>query len=202
MSLRSLFIFLYAVTIGGWGIMSAVGLRRGTMETIFSDQEFTLFAPLFYGVPTALSTVLFSSAGILALITGSLIRQRNIDRALCRFFTLFGLGLIWLAIDERLAVHERLDYVYGLPGDVLLVAYMLAGFGIIWAHRSALSRFRNLWGLLIPAAVVGLVSMGIDIFYNFPGIRIIFEDGAKLVCGATLLAFTMSALLQLAAQPD
>jgi hypothetical protein len=137
------------------------GLRGPGMRTLFDlDGERTLPAAFSGGLPAAASVLAFT----LAEYGG----DAGIPR---RFVTTFGFVLAFMALDEVLSLHERLELWTGIDWQILYMP-VVAVAAIIWAGTlSWLWRLRSGGTpLLLGGAVLWLVSQVFE-FVQWGGFR-------------------------------
>ena len=91
------------------------------------------------------------------------------SRRLLTFFTLLGLGMAFLALDELLALHEtigyNLDFLADLPGvkspeDAVFALYAVPAiaFFVIYRDLLAVSRW-GIWLVALGVALFGVAAM-------------------------------------------
>lgn len=126
-------------------------------------------------------------------------------------------GFLFLALDDALRIHERVDKlvhsVFNLTetaltdsiDDQLILLYAIVGTAILWRYVRALGPLADAWAYLGAGAVFTLAMVGFDILTNRPDTlngligpgelsSMLFqwcgvaEETCKLLGGASLLA--------------
>jgi hypothetical protein len=136
-----------------------------------------------------------------------------------RRWTLLGAGFLWLAMDDRFAIHERIRdgflaphdiRIPGLPvgpGDFILIVYLLAGLALqpwllpLW-RRHAAARRRFLAGVAVAATAVLLDAYDIHSL-DLAGQRLeqTLEECLELVAQVLFLQGVLLAWLEAVISP-
>ncbi|MGI8927345.1 MAG: hypothetical protein ACR2HN_11985 [Tepidiformaceae bacterium] len=144
-------------------------------------------------------------AGSLALLGCGVLGVWTWRRAGARFdgslyWVLAGAGLIYLAVDERLSLHERLGRRldragFDAPGtnhadDAVLLAFALAGLCVSLAFVRELMRHRAVLAPLLVGGMVTALALAIDALAPVEGWAPVIEEHLELAgCALFLLAF-------------
>lgn len=158
----------------------------------------------------------YSAAQLLAaaVLCRRIRRQRPAAAPGRRLWTALGLGFVFLALDELLKLHERIDAAaHALLSlrqtamsdridDLLVLAYALAGAALLWRWRDALRRHGALWRYLAAGLALTLAMVAADIVSDSPELLrritagparwgaalVVVEETVKLLAEAVLLA--------------
>lgn len=143
---------------------------------------------------------------------------------------LIGAGFVFLALDEALQVHEKLDeLIHSIGGfdetavtdridDVIILAYGLIGLGALVAWRREITGIRGLVRFLACGLVLMGLQVALDALSNGDDVMLwlgvseqsapkvsdafaLAEDAAKIAAEAVLLAGFLHALRILRARP-
>lgn len=125
------------------------------------------------GTFTDISFFNLACAGTLAI----LIHRNRVERppgwdlrSPAAFWFFLGLGFFFLAVDEVVFIHERLDlFIHELIGkketdvsdsldDLIVGVYLLAGLGLLWYYRQELGQYSHM-SRPVGLALVLIVAM-------------------------------------------
>lgn len=116
---------------------------------------------------TWVQTVLLAVAGVLAALHAA---RRWLAGDRLHPWPLLAAGLLWLAVDDRFVIHERLrdellagripDVIpWGRPGDVVLLAYAVGGLVLTRAVLRALAADRAArWAFVAALGLLGVAA--------------------------------------------
>ncbi|RVX46455.1 hypothetical protein EDD27_9340 [Nonomuraea polychroma] len=156
------------------------------------------------------SVMLVLCAGV-ALLMAAVIYLR--DQPAARLWLLLAAGFVWLALDERFAVHERVRDGYlapsgvspipwGAPGDFILILYGIAGLALL---PQVLRLFRPdrlafvLFGAGVLLAVVAVASDSIDIHAHSIDVERVEQTAEEIAELASFTCFLLAMTLRLLA---
>ncbi len=161
------------------------------------------------GFATALSAILLSMAGAIGLANFYLRKSAGFIPA--TYWLFMGLGLLVLALDEQMMIHEWIGLVFNsrdmevpLPvrnwNDVIVIGYGVIGLTFcIFFYREIL-RYRAYLVLLVIGFSFYVVHTAVDSLVVENTLqKIVIEEGAKVTCNMFLLlanAVYLHAMLQ------
>lgn len=146
----------------------------------------------FYAVNTSLSAFFLGCAGVL-LIFASVAPQQEWSRQ-ASLYGGQGAILLWMAMDERFMLHEKIGAALHTRSTVILAAGALIN-GALYVALFRPSHFNLRMARLFAAAVlIFLIMMVFDLLlpHNMP-LRLSFEDLSKTWSGFAFLLFAWEA---------
>lgn len=141
-----------------------------------------------YGINTSLSASLLAGAGLLLLFacfTGD--RQRT-DQI--RLYAAQALIFFYMALDDRLMLHERFADLVGWPSSLPVVAVAAVNglIYLLWFRGSYITRQMALSFFIGAALFVVMMSLDELVPHDLPG-RLSVEDLCKVWAGYCFLRF-------------
>lgn len=134
---------------------------------------------IYYGAVSSLGVLIMMSAAAICLFAAllSLSRQNN---TAARMLAMAGLFTAWIALDDLFLVHENVLPAFGIPE---LVTYgMFAAYGLVYVALFWREILRHNFILFGIAGCFLATSVLIDfVFHNDSVVRLMVEDGSKLV---------------------
>ncbi len=181
-------------------IMGGTGLAAMLFERVEDVGQFTRDPTAVAGVPWWIGAVsrLTNLCWAVAAAANVLAAQRVVS-SLRRPLLLLGLFCTAFAIDDTMLVHEAILPWFGIPGEVILGVYAVAGLALGWWWLRSTG---DVWvrGAFFVGAATLAVSLSVDtIVHGVLGFEdgsalLLVEDGAKLLgvvawafCGAWAL---------------
>ncbi len=145
---------------------------------------------------TSLEVGVMYTAALVAAACGTVHHVVDSDRFAARWWWLLGAAFLYLGLDDRFALHERVrDHLLapaglripGLPiapGDFILLMYAFAGLVMVWKGRSlwqarAATRFWFVAGVAVSAVAVLMDAYDIHLF-SIPAQRL--EQTLEEIC--------------------
>ena len=164
-----IFIILLDVIITGWAIHT--GYAVGDLYHYFEERR----------VVTYLSSFQLVALSILCWIIFEENRENGNDpawRSPHFIWTLMAAGFLFLAFDEVLMVHEKIDFslhralqiretaVTDRLDDLIVLVYGLIGLVLLGRYRKALARYAHVMPLVASGAFLFLLMVGLDMLTN------------------------------------
>jgi hypothetical protein len=97
------------------------------------------------------------------------------DKAKMRWWILLAVGLTYLMLDERFAIHERIRDLYLAPqgvkipfffwttsGDFILLLYVMIGVSLCYPYLKLFRLRKSAFYWLVSAFVIAVITIGID----------------------------------------
>ena len=185
-------VWIVALAALGW----LVNVEKVPLYLFDSNKEQT--------VPAFFSAAVLLAAATLAYLLGWLRAERRRES---RWLWFMGIVFVAMAIDEAVALHERIGYYldFNAAGQIPLFPLILAA-GVAWLMTlRALGPDRAPRSLFIGGAAIWVLSQAIDLLAAvgiFLDHLLVLEDALE-VAGSTLfaLALLLAVQRQLAAEP-
>ncbi|MDZ4306446.1 hypothetical protein [Allopontixanthobacter sp.] len=207
---------LWLIPFAGMCIYSAVllGIEASTSQDVariyFTDigmpSKPGRFAPatghIGYGVNTSLSAFLFECAGAFAIFAALADRKPYSRAAL--FFFLQGLIFVYLGLDDRFMLHERLGAMLNIYSSIVLIlAVILNALLYLWLFRSSYFNGRMVILLLVAGGLSGAMLAVDFVWPKDMVLRLSVEDLLKSWSGFFFLLFAWEAArFRLVGQPQ
>ena len=148
---------------------------------------------LLYGINTTVSTILLVLTAYNFYLCFDALKSEQTMKSYRTFYLLQALIFLYLALDERFMLHERIGYVLGVHDSIPLLAVGLSELGVLFyfreiGHKGAkYARLLFLIGLLFGIMVI------IDTFAPSKGLfRLASEDLLKLWAVYFLFRYSLS----------
>lgn len=143
-----------------------------------------------YHAGDVLSALLLCYAGVCGLLTWRAYRGRSADAP---YWLLAGAGMVYLAIDELIGVHEwvgawlwergwRAPEPFTHNDDALLFLLALGGLFVTALYFRALLEYPRAARLLLA----GLVATGLVVVFDWMAVATIVEEGTELIAAFIL----------------
>lgn len=154
-------------------VVLSVDLAICVVAMLLGEKPHTHFGKRGFITYVAASQILL--AGVFSFTIWS--RRRGEDGPTV-LWLLLGLGFVFLALDDALELHEKLDEgIHDLLGleesgltdridDLIVLAYGLVGAAVLFACRRELLRFRGALRYLALAFVLAVLMIGLDLLTN------------------------------------
>lgn len=161
------------------------------------------------GFATALSAILLSMAGAIGLVNFYLRKSAGFVPA--TYWLAMGIGLLLLALDEQMMIHEWIGLVFNSKGmeapslvknwnDVIVIGYGVVGLAFCIIFYREILRYRAYLVLLVIGFSFYVLHTAIDSLVVENTLqKIVTEEGAKITCNMFLLlanAVYLHALVQ------
>ncbi|CAN5748066.1 hypothetical protein BH20ACT6_BH20ACT6_07840 [soil metagenome] len=160
------------VILVGAGLATSLSARILDVGDLTRDPTAIAGVPWWTGAVSRLTNLGWAVAATANILAGRV-------AAPSRRLPLLLLGLLCgaLAIDDTMLVHEAILPRIGVPEDLLLAAYALAGLALAW------SWFWSTWRAEVTAAfVAGAAALAVSVAVDLVSKELfLLEDGAKLI---------------------
>jgi len=134
----------------------------------------------YYGFVSTLGVMMWTLTAAICLFTAFVLFASRKHRDIMGFAVAAGLLTGWLALDDAFMVHEVVFPSFGIPQNMVLVAYVvLGGLYLVGSWRVV----RSFDFLILLAAVGGLgASLAIDaLLHSLNPAVVLAEDSAKFL---------------------
>jgi cytochrome bd-type quinol oxidase subunit 2 len=162
---------LILLVLTGTGLAAEVSERIPEVSDLTRDPTAVAGVPWWTGVISRLTNLCWAVAAAVNAMAARVAAGRQ-RRAL---LLLAGLCAV-LALDDTMLVHDSIMPGHGVPEDLLLLVYAVAGLAlaVLWVRTSW--RREVVGAFFAGAAALGL-SVAADVVHSLP---FLVEDGAKL----------------------
>lgn len=180
-------LFITAVAIQPW-VPPADLLRDPLAVAELSER----CCKLYYGFVSTLGSLMWFMAAAICFFAGCLLYVIGQNRRRAVFMIAAALFTAWLGADDLFMVHDHVLPEFGVPQ---LLTYAVYG-GLAFLHMVFFWReiLQSRITVFLAAGFLLAMSVGIDAFiHNDHTLRIVMEDGAKLIGIALWGAFHIAA---------
>lgn len=132
------------------------------------------------GFITSLSCLQLAIAGVLSLIIYQTVKSSaNLElNKSALLWLIIGLGLLFLALDDRLEIHEQIDFflhdlfaieetnITDLADDLIVGLYLLIFFGCIFWQRKIIALFKSSYKWFLIGFALTIVMIVLDLMSN------------------------------------
>lgn len=174
-SLLPPFVLMLAVALQPW--VAPGDLLRDPLAVAEMSET---CCKVYFGAVSSLGVLVWSAGAAVCMFTAALIYRLRGVTADTIFMLSAGLLTAVMVIDDLYLVHENVLPALGVPQPITYAAYGLCGliYVLLSWRRIMSARY------VLLAAAIGLLATSVTIdwfFHSDHALRILLEDGAKLV---------------------
>ena len=173
-------LVLYSLTLLGIDISLSEFHVRGYFSDIVDGVNYPLPYFALFGINTTLTVVLLIGISILFSVSIVCINKFGNDRKSLIFAWSQVIFFFYLACDERLMIHEKIDMIFGVNDSILLLLLGALELFFLFVFGNLLRQERTLKICLFKACVLFALMVFVDAFMKgqIPG-RLSLEDLSK-----------------------
>ncbi|NNK87103.1 MAG: hypothetical protein HKO90_02360 [Flavobacteriaceae bacterium] len=148
---------------------------------------------LLYGINTTVSTILLVLTAYNFYLCFDALKSEDSIKSYRVFYLLQTLIFLYLALDERFMLHERIGYVLGIHDSFPLLTIGLAELGVLFYFREVGVKGGKYAGQLFLIGLLFTAMVIIDAFAPSKGLfRLASEDLLKLWAVYFLFRYSLS----------
>lgn len=180
-------LFMTAITIQPWAPVA--DLLRDPLAVAEMSEK---CCKLYFGAVSTLGSLLWFMTGAICLFAGAVLMVLDYSNRQADFMISAGLFTGWLGADDLFMIHDHVLPEFGVPQLVTYAVYGLLALAFLALYWREIIGSRV--AVFLTAGMLLAASVGIDVFiHDDHPLRIVFEDGAKLIGIALWGAFHVAA---------